>query len=364
MKFGRAKIGPIGVDVGSTRIKAVQLRHLPGGPELVRSASIPRLPSDGAFGPAEASRLAGVLRRQGFAGDRVVACIPPGKLLSGVMELPPMSSGAPLDQIARQELARATKCDPAQIEVSWWVLPGGVRAAEGTHAMAVGCRHEDALALMDAMSAAGLDVLAIDAPATALAAAVAPMSGSAGELSSVVEIGHSSSILIMLLGRMVVYERVLAECGAGRLIDGLAARLGIDGADAEVLLRSVGCGNAQQSDETHLARRSTDEEDMNAEVRSAASAFTDTLIGELRLSAAYAMRRFDVQIARVLMAGAAAAMPGLVQRVGEQLEVECRAPGLREACSVVAQDGLEPLGPEGMLALGLALHSGSEGGHT
>ncbi|MBY0313311.1 MAG: pilus assembly protein PilM [Phycisphaerales bacterium] len=356
-------MGPIGLDVGSTRIKAVQVRHAPTGPELVHSTSIQRIRACEEFGPADAARLAGVLRRQGFEGQRVVMCMPPGKLLSGVMELPPVSSGAPLDQIARQELARATKSDPGAIEVSWWVLPGGARAAEGTHAMAVGCRHEDAFALLDTMEAAQMDVLAIDAPATALAAAVAPMSGSGGELSGVVDIGHSGAMVVMLLGRMVVYERVLGECGVGRLIDGLAKRLGIDRGDAEVLLTSVGCRGVNTGQEAHPARRTTDDEGVRADVRAAASGFADALIGELRLSMSYAMRRFDAPMPRVLLTGGAAAMPGLAERVSEQLDVECRVPGLVEVCAADEQVAPRALGPEGMLALGLALHSGS-GGHS
>lgn len=361
MNIGRKMMGPIGLDVGSTRIKAVQLRHGPTGPELVHATSIQRMRAGEPFGPAEAARLAGVLRRQGFVGHRVVTSLPPGKLLSGVMELPPVSSGAPLDLIARQELARATKSDPGAIEVSWWVLPGGARAAEGTHAMAVGCKHEDALELLDAMSAADLDVLAIDAPATALATAVAPMSGSAGELSGMVDIGHSGAMVVMLLGRMVVYERVLGECGVGRLLDGLAARLGAERADAEVLLKSVGCRGNSAGGEPHPGRRSTDEEDVRADVRAVATGFVDALIGELRLSMSYAMRRFDAPMPRVLLTGGAAAMPGLGERVSEQLDVECRVPGLADVCAVEQDRVPSALGPEGMLALGLALHSGSEG---
>lgn len=360
MTLRRSRIGPIGLDIGSSRVKAVQVRHSASGPQLLHAANIPRLKAGEPLSHADAARLGGVLRRQGFVGDRVVVCMPPAKMLSSVMELPPVSSGAPLEQIARQELARASKCEPGGIELAWWVLPGGARAAEGTHAMAVGCRHEDAFAVLDVLGAGGLDVLAIDAPTTALATAVAPLTGDAQDLAAVVEIGSSGAQLIILLGRTVVYERLLAEFGTERLIDGLATRIGVAREDAMTLLCSNGCGAWDKNAEHAPARRSSDIADVSADVSSIATTYADALVGELRLSASYAMRRFDAEMPRVLMTGAAAAMPGLVQCVRSRLKTDCRMVGVADACSIEGFEGSVIPGPESVLALGLALNNEKE----
>ncbi len=355
----RAKMSPIGLDVGSTRVKAVQVQLGATGPRVYRVASLPRLKCGQPLEAGECVRLSEVLRRKGFAGDRVVTCVPRGQLLSNVMELPPASSGAPLDQIARQELARASKCEPTGIELAWWALPGGARAAEGTHAMAVGCRHEDALALIDVLAAADLDVTVLDAPMTALARATAPMLGDPAELAGILDIGHSAAALIITLGRTVVYERELSESGVGRLLASVTARLGIASDDAEVLLRGVGCLEVGREPDQPSRRRS-DLDDVNADISAMTRSHADALAAEVRLSAAYAMRRFDAAMSRMLLTGAGAALPGVAEHLGPQTGVLCRVVRLSDVCGADSAASADDAGPEHVLALGLALHLDKE----
>ena len=133
----RIAYSPIGIDVGARAIKAVQLVHARDGSSMHAAASIPRLKRNEDQGPAEMLRVLGVLRRQGFVGSRAVLCVPAGKTLSGVIELPARTPGQPalpaaaLDAIARQELARACKREPHAIELNWWELPSPAGGGAG-----------------------------------------------------------------------------------------------------------------------------------------------------------------------------------------------------------------------------------------
>ena len=133
MIAGTARYSPIGLDVGSRCIKAVQFSRSHKGLRICAVACIDRSGKGTAILAAEAAALRDILARQGFRGRKLVLGGPPARLLSGVMELPPRASGAPLDQIARIELARAHDCPPDSIDLSWWELPAGTPAHQGTH---------------------------------------------------------------------------------------------------------------------------------------------------------------------------------------------------------------------------------------
>src|SRR5262249_42197363 len=116
-------------------------------------------------------QLRDVLFRQGFVGDDVVLAAPTEHLRMDVLELPPRSSGAPIEQIARMEMARAAKLENEPFELECWDLPATTRGAAATNVMAVALRHQDAEALIDPFDTEGFEVLAVDARCWALARA-------------------------------------------------------------------------------------------------------------------------------------------------------------------------------------------------
>src|SRR5205823_4093664 len=112
-------ITPIGIDAGGRSIAAVQLDWSGGaGPAITAASIIARQPAtpESPLSTTETAALEEVLYRQGFTGRDVVVGIPDHALLTEVLELPPRSSGAPLEQLARMEIARTHKRDPASFE--------------------------------------------------------------------------------------------------------------------------------------------------------------------------------------------------------------------------------------------------------
>src|SRR5262245_41350251 len=98
---------PIGIDLGGYSMKAVQLDRSRGG-WRVHAAVILALPAPNHPLDANTVRmLRDTLHRQGFASDRVVLAAPAAQLEVDVLEIPPRTSGAPVEQIARLELARS-----------------------------------------------------------------------------------------------------------------------------------------------------------------------------------------------------------------------------------------------------------------
>lgn len=347
--FKRPTYSPIGIDIGTCAIKAAQMRLDDAGPVLVRAASIPRAASDATISPGEAARLLNVLWRMDFRGKAVVAAVPPAALLSSVMELPPRSSGAPLNDIARQELARSHKADAAGVELTWWELPGGARANEGTHVMAVGCKHADAEALMDAFETAGGDVIAIDAPTLALVRAAGKRLAPAPSLTALVDLSWSGADLIIVQGHTIVYERCMHELGLAALVAQIKTKLGVDDESARYLVRHTGCTAGREGEGAY-----------SADAQAMISAHIDTLASELRVSISYAARRFASPAQVALISGGAAMLPGLISRLGDQTEVPVQLlalAGTHEA-DLAALGACEPTTL--MTAIGLALHSTSK----
>ena len=313
------RLSPIGLDVGARCVKAVQLAHGCTGPRIAAIACIDRQGSNPALSGGEAAALRDVLARQGFRGRRVVLGCPPARLMSAVLELPPRSSGAPLDQIARMELARANECAPDALELSWWELPAGTRANEGTHVLAVGLRHADAADALDGLEGAGFEVSSVDSGVLGLARACprADVRGETGavgaeagpaRVTGLVDLGWTATTLAVLLGPTVVYQRLLPEMGLFGLHARLIAGLRIDAEAADYVLRHVGI-----SDDLPEEQRVWELLD---DARAIITEHAESIGRELKASLAYAVRRYGAAgTLGAVGAGGGACVPGLLDRV-------------------------------------------------
>lgn len=371
--FGRTRSTPIGLDIGTRRIKAVQARTMRDGLVISAASCITRRTPDVPMLHGEAVRIVDTLMRQGFTGTDVVLGMPSDRMLSGVLELPPRTSGAPLDMIARQELARSCKCEAQTLEVAWWELPAAGRAGEGTHAIAMGCKHEDALPILDAFERAGLEAVALDAGPAALARAVAPIAGAAPELTAVLDMGWSAAHLLIMHGRVLVYERAIRELGIRQLHRQLHEQCDMDDELADFLLRTLGCATASdlENSGSQTAPQTEDSGGMEQEeeARTVIVTHADNAAAELRVSVGYAQRRFEGALSRVLVVGGGAQIPGMVARITQRLDgtsgaaslgggegMVTRAVRADQVAAASAGLALETVDASSLCALGLALH--------
>ncbi len=352
MRSTRSKLSAIGLAISPRWISAVQVRRdrHAAGAKLAVAARLPRQRT--AVDPTadELVRAIEALERQGFRGPEVILSTPSAKLLSGVFALPPRSSGAPLDQIARNELARAHRAEPGEIECGWWEVPPGVRETEGSQVIAIGCRHADSIGLVSVCEEAGLNVLALDAPGPALARAMRHAVTPSPALTGVLELDSDGAHLVVLRGETIVYERALAEGGLSAIASQLGKKLGIDIETAEYLIGRVGLDMEIQE--------LKDESELLDEARAIIAEGADQLAVEVRASASYAGRRFGENVDRLLIAGEGASIPGLVKRLARKLETEARSVSIEDVLNApypegeIAVSAFAPL----VLATGLALH--------
>ena len=210
----------IGVDLGGPVVRAVQLMHGPAGRLRVGAwASFPAINRAGARAEDEFGRLAGALLRRGFVGEKLALCLPDDRLQTAVLQLPPPSSGAPLLDLARAELATLYKYDPALIQVAMWVLPAMARQGSGpAQCLALAALHEQTDSLSAAAASAGLSVYSIE-PRPAMLARAASMQKPAGDgvglsdsATVIVHIGQSHAQLIVARGTQLLHHTPMEGC--------------------------------------------------------------------------------------------------------------------------------------------------------
>jgi type IV pilus assembly protein PilM len=335
---------PIGVDLGGRSIKAVQLGAAgPNGARRIHAAARFARPAAAPLDAAAAEELANVLERQGFRGRDLVVAIPPAQLTVQMLELPPRASGAPLDQIARLELARLGKLDPNGFEFSFWDLPAPSRSNAGTPALGVAFSHRHAESLIDLLEDQGLAVQGLDTQAWALTRACGPELAPPPATTGVLDIGWDAARLVLVHGGVVIFQRGLEERGLAGLHKKIMAQFDAAADTADAILAAC---EAPGPDEDHA---------LGNVKAGMVDPFIDALAHDLETSLAYAAHRFPAApVTRLLLTGGGAALPGIAQRLGARHQIEVKA--VRPADVASAPESLQAraVNPGFMVALGLA----------
>lgn len=364
----------IGVDVGSRTVKAVQFGRERWGDGVWRIVAVAEMPrsetghaapptatgagtNGGAASaaanvhvlkPAEVARLAGTLERQGFVGSDVVLAVPTDKLATSVLDLPPRSSQAPLEQIARMELARAHRCAPDSFEMGSWDLPAAARAAKATPVMAVACSHADATALIDPFEAEGLNVRALDVRACALARACQSLLGPAGTITAMLDVGWSAANLSLLHQGVVIYARSLPDGGVCKLYQTLRARLNLDAEVIDYLLAESGLGDAGST-------QSPAQRKPPADAAGLIAAHFEAAVQELKVSLQYARHQYpETSVSRLLVAGGGACIRGVASHLSRAMGIEARTAAPSDVAQWTAAVAAACESPALTLAVGLS----------
>ena len=338
---------PIGVDIGGRHVKAVQLRGGPGRWCIAAAGSIARDNPGGPVENADIVQLRDLLAGGSFSGRRVVLAVPSNQLLTGIMELPPRSSGAPLEQLARGELSRMHRCEPDSFEIACWDLPAPARAGGATYVMAAGFSHEKANELVDIVEAEGLDVYALDTHASAVSRACSPLLEVVTGIAAILDLGWNQADLVLLYQGVVVYERMLVKCGISSVVDSLGRELKLHHEKAERLVRQVGL-SAECPDVTPASCRTA-----NLIV----NAYCETLVEEMRIPLSYLANQYpDASPETLLLVGGGGRIPGLERKLNSVLDFYVRTvlPGDIVKCS---PDIEKQFGPSLTAAAGLGQFS-------
>lgn len=296
------------------------------------------------FSDGDARLISGLVRRGGFEGHRLALVLPRSWTLSTTLELPPAESGAPVQQIARLELARMHRVDATSLHHVLWEIPTPARAGHGVHAMCVGVLRDRIGSALDSLEAEGLETSVLECASVSLARA-ANHGAAPGELVCILDVGWGGLAIVLTLGGTVIFDRVIEAVSWKDVCEQLAQRTGI-GRD---VIRSTPLDDSAQPR-------------LRAASRDVLNEFMARTEPEVVRSLAYVAHRYpDVRVSRILVAGEGWAAPGLCERVGTAVRVEAAV--FEPARRWRIDEHLNPAGLEPSFAMALGIASRDVAAH-
>jgi Tfp pilus assembly PilM family ATPase len=335
-------LSPIGLDLGSHSVKAVQLKRSANGQKICAAVSLPRITPGAPLDTAEIERLAGVLDRRGFVGRDVVVTIPTASLLTTILELPARGPGVPLEQIAAVEFSRVHKQETAALTLSTWDLPTPARASKATYMLAVGAVSAKLESHIDLVESQALNVVAIDEPYSAAARGGLFLTKAETGFTAIIDLGWEQARLVILKESTIVYTRKLNESGIGRLH---RAALEASAEDADVVEHELWRIGFEEYTPADLD---------SAGVLDVLESHVAGATEEIQQAFGYTTHQYpDAVISRAIVIGGGAGIPSIAKRLEKSLGVPTVVAG---ADQIALENG--PALASVASALGLALFAG------
>jgi type IV pilus assembly protein PilM len=311
--FGGRKGYDIGLYLGREHLNLVQLRPGATGPavraisSITHGADLQQVRSD----PRPLKKLLKqAFRGQPFSGKRVVTCLP-NELVKILLLTYPALPGVPdADSVVRELRGRV----PGGLEglvVDYLAVrqDNPSRPKEAIVAMA---DRDKVIAYLEALSSAGLTVVALDIVPAALARLMSRMVShdpAAAQNLMLINFGSRTSYLTVVWGRGLMLDRPI-EFGDQRLLARLKTTLGMpEPAASELLLGTGFLPGARRGSERHDLK-----EILRPEFAALAAEVNKTLVYT-------ASRTHGRTVDRIYVTGSVARYPGIEQLLREQFSV-------------------------------------------
>jgi type IV pilus assembly protein PilM len=348
----------LGVDIGSSSIKVVQLKRERGRAILETYGAIALGPYAGIeIGratqlPVEklAEALRDVIREANVTTSDAGLSIPHTSSLISVIKLP-AAAESKLDTVMPLEVRKYIPVPVSEVELDWSVISGGRQAAAGAgdqiEVLFVAIHNETLekyrrVAVDAGLTAAFFEIEVFSAVRAALEHGIAPI--------AVVDIGAATT-KFYVVERGVVRESHIINRGAQELTINLARAANIPVASAEDRKRKSGLQSVSTLDPlTEVMQRSFD--------------LTLTpLMSEISHTLASFEARINEPISAMVFTGGGATLKGFKEFVAQKLSVEVRIadPFSKTESPAFLSDILKAIGPEFSVAVGLALRRLQEG---
>jgi len=342
------KIQPIGLDIGHSSLKMVQLAIRDGKPRVLaaRRAPVPIDPAGEAQGqqPSVVAAIRGLLADGRFRGRNVVSALPIDKVRITSLRLPEAEMDQ-ADRILRREAAERFDLDPARDAINY-ILAGSVRQGDEAKSEYIlfAVDHETIEAHIQLLEEAGLTPGAVDAPPCALFRTFErTMRRQADKERTIifVDVGYRYTTVVFGRGGEISFVKQIAV-GMSQFNDEVASALGISASEAE-------------SFRLRLQRDEAIDAVMRRHVVDALNVVSEQLAGEISLCLRYYTVTFrGKRVERAVVAGGGAYEQILHDALRRHLsvEVDVAEPLRGFECD---PDQIDAGGPNGCADLALAV---------
>lgn len=330
-----------GLDIGSHRLKAVQLKRDREGVALAHFATAPSvLKSTGLESTEDREALVGALKelvKEGAITTRnVVASLPEDKLFTRVAEFPKMDA----KELASSMNYEAGRYIPIPLEEADFDFEIVSESEKKMDVLIVASPKRLTTVYIEVLEKAGLTVLALEPETTACVRAVVERTAEA-PCSLVVAIGASTTDLVIADKGKIRFARSVATGGTA-LGRSVAQALGFEPEQAEAYKENYGLSS-----------------ELEGKVEEALRPVFKVIVDEIRRSIDfYNSRNQDNMVKRIILSGGSANLPGVVVYLASEFGIEVQKGSPWRDIKIPEgfnRDELEDIGPSLSVAIGLAL---------
>ncbi len=246
---------PIGIDIGTHGVRMLQLRRKADRFDLIAAARTEIMPLDPqapqTYHDAVVAALRNMMTQHKFSGNVCVSALPPERIACKSLRMPQMPD-ADVDQALRWEAKDRLGFDLTDGQLAYF-RSGEIRRGPDTKEefLMFAATSEILAGHLQQLTAANLDVLAIDLQPCALYRAVRRMLPQTAGVTAIVELGdNGTQFIITQEDRLVFYKNI--EIGDRLLNQAAAEKLGVPITEAAPQLRRclAQCDPSDPSDPT------------------------------------------------------------------------------------------------------------------
>jgi type IV pilus assembly protein PilM len=234
-KPAAVQYGPIGIDFGSSGIRLIQFCQR--GSELEPVASAFVSVSNEIRNSARQTRtlLRKELRRHGFVGREVVACLPPDDVKI-IMISYLHQSGKQDEELIVQRIAERVDDDINNYVIDYMMVRPQVKDGQERSVLVAMAHRDSVLSYLEYLRKAGLAVKLLEIEPTAIRRLITAQHGQDHTANLMtVSMGHTHTYITVLSGRRLIYERDV-NFGEQRLLELLCEELELNEIEARSML--------------------------------------------------------------------------------------------------------------------------------
>jgi type IV pilus assembly protein PilM len=336
-----ASVNPIGLDIGSSSIRAVEVRRAKDEHTLTNFGQVP-LPAGTVQGGilqdpvAVTSALKQLWAACRFDTKRVMLGVTNPQLVvreMSVSNLPPKEMHKSLPFQVRDMLPLAV--ERSLLDFHPLEDPGDNPTVRG---LLIAMPKDAVMTTVQAVEKAGLHVVGVDLASFAVLRAASRLDA---QVEAIVDIGAEvTSVVVHADGEPLIVRTV--PRGGAEVTESMATRLGVSPAEAEAIKCRFGLHG-----------------DGNPDTATAAADAIRPLVNELRSSFTYlASGERQKQVTRISLCGGSALMPGLAEHMQQQLKVAVMyadSAGRLRDTRKARQRGFDSFVPSAAVSIGLTL---------
>ncbi len=333
----------VGIEVGNTAVRLVQLKRTGTGYSLVAFGSAqlpPKLAmSDSKIDMQKVANVIAQLVKSSRVNTKFVAtALPASAVFSTVIKFPPMSAQE-LEKAVRYQAEQNLPMKIEDVRIDWQIIRENPTTHESV-VMVVCAPNQKAARTIELFNMAGLDVIYLETNPIATARALV---GTTDPITMVVDMGASATEISIVENGVVSHVRSIPAAGYA-MTRTIMQSLGLDNVQAEQFKMKFGLSQSK----------------LEGQVFKTIQPILSNITEEIQRSMKYYSEQFGTNVNKIIVTGGTSKMPEMVNYLKTSLNIDVvyGSPFSRVTFQPDLTETISKMGPDFGCAVGLAMRDG------